>query len=347
MDQPALDALPDGVVIADSAGRVTVVNAEAGHLLGVDATRAVGARLEDVLALQDQDGNAWVSTNKPYVGLATRTGVPEQSWVTRSGVEVLVTARILRPALDRPISSVAISLRSGRGRARLDRERSDLVATVAHELRSPLTGVKGFVQALLNRWDKLSDEQKKLMLTTVNADADRLSRLIAELLDVARIDTGRLSLHPRPADAGVLVGRVVDSVSAGTHRQIDLDSSDDLPEILVDPDKFTQVITNLIENAVRHGDGRVHVQATAMPPGSEFEGVCLIVDDEGDGIPHEIRHRIFTKFWKHGARGGSGLGMYIVNGLVRAHGGIVEISDSPSGGARVEICWPSGDRRPE
>jgi len=347
VDQPALDALPDGVVIADSAGRVTVVNAEAGHLLGVDATRAVGARLEDVLALQDQDGNAWVSTNKPYVGLATRTGVPEQSWVTRSGVEVLVTARILRPALDQPISSVAISLRSGRGRARLDRERSDLVATVAHELRSPLTGVKGFVQALLNRWDKLSDEQKKLMLTTVNADADRLSRLIAELLDVARIDTGRLSLHPRPADAGVLVGRVVDSVSAGTHRQIDLEASDDLPEILVDPDKFTQVITNLIENAVRHGDGRVHVQATAMPPGSEFEGVCLIVDDEGDGIPHEIRHRIFTKFWKHGARGGSGLGMYIVNGLVRAHGGIVEISDSPTGGARVEICWPSGDRRPE
>ena len=73
------------------------------------------------------------------------------------------------------------------------------MATVAHELRSPLTGVKGFVQALLNRWDRLNDDQKKLMLTTVNADADRLSRLITELLDVARIDTGRLSLYPGPA----------------------------------------------------------------------------------------------------------------------------------------------------
>ena len=109
-----------------------------------------------------------------------------------------------RPSTE-PVAQVAVTLRSGRGRARLDRERSDLVATVAHELRSPLTGVKGFVQALLNRWDKLTDDQKKLMLTTVSADSDRLSRLIAELLDVARIDTGRLQLYPRPSDAAVLV----------------------------------------------------------------------------------------------------------------------------------------------
>lgn len=347
MDPEAIDALPDGVVIADALGQVELVNLAAAAMLGGSVDELVGRPLDEVLALQDQEGNAWVSANLPYAGLATRTGVPEQSWVTASGIEVLVTARIHRPALDQPISRVAVSLRSGRGRERLDRERSDLVATVAHELRSPLTGVKGFVQALLNRWDKLNDDQKKLMLATVNADADRLSRLIAELLDVARIDTGRLSLYPRPSDTTVLVGRVVDSVSAGTHRQIDLDTADDLPEIFVDPDKFTQVITNLIENAVRHGEGRVHVQATPMPPGSDFEGVCLIVDDEGDGIPHEIRRRIFTKFWKHGARGGSGLGMYIVNGLVRAHGGQVHIDDSPSGGARVEICWPSGDRRPE
>ena len=152
-----------------------------------------------MLALQDQDGNDWSSSNRPYDGLATRTAVPEQSWLLPDGNEVLVAARIRRPALDRPVDQVAVSLRSGRGRARLDRERSDLVATVAHELRSPLTGVKGFVQALLNRWDKLNDEQKKLMLTTVHADSERLSRLIAELLDVARIDTGRLQLYPRPS----------------------------------------------------------------------------------------------------------------------------------------------------
>ena len=114
---------------------------------------------------------------------------------------MLTTARLVRDQPLSPVVGVAIGIRSGRGRARLDRERSDLVATVAHELRSPLTGVKGFVQALLNRWDKLNDDQRKLMLETVNADADRLVRLIAELLDVARIDTGRLPLYPRESDA--------------------------------------------------------------------------------------------------------------------------------------------------
>ncbi|MGZ6748718.1 MAG: sensor histidine kinase, partial [Nocardioides sp.] len=325
-----------------------LVSTTAARMLSVDAASSVGKALEDVLALQDQDGNGWYATNCPYRGLPTRTAVPEQSWLVPDGTEVLVVARLHRPALHQPVSEVVVSLRSGRGRARLDRERSDLVATVAHELRSPLTGVKGFVQALLNRWDKLSDDQKKLMLTTVSADSDRLSRLIAELLDVARIDTGRLQLYPRPSDIQVLVGRVVDSVRASTSRTIDLHVPDGLPPVSVDPDKFTQVVTNLVENGVRHGDGTVSVRLRALDASSEVgEGVELTVDDQGEGIPVEIRRRVFTKFWKGGVRGGSGLGMYIVNGLVRAHGGTVSIDDAPGGGARVVLTWPVDGGRPE
>jgi signal transduction histidine kinase len=345
--QTLADALADGVVLADADARVTLVSKVAAQMLSVPPERAVGRPLDEVLALQDQEGNHWFPSNNPYVGLATRTAVPEQPWLTPDGTEVLVVARIHRPALDQPVSHVAVTLRSGRGRARLDRERSDLVATVAHELRSPLTGVKGFVQALLNRWDKLNDEQKKLMLTTVSADSDRLSRLIAELLDVARIDTGRLQLYPRPCDASVLVGRVVESVRASSRRSIGFESAPDLPEISADPDKFTQVVTNLVENAVRHGDGAVSVQVAALDGAAEFQGVRVTVDDEGVGIPAELRRRVFTKFWKSGARGGSGLGMYIVHGLVRAHGGTVSIDDAPTGGARLVVAWPSEDRRQE
>ena len=340
MSQTDLDALADGVVLAGPDGRVTAVNSAAARFLGADQGDAVGRPLDLVLSLSDHDGRDWCSVNRPYGGLATRTAVPEQSWLLPDGTEVLVVARRHRPALDRPVERVAVSLRSGRGRARLDRERSDLVATVAHELRSPLTGVKGFVQALLNRWDKLSDEQKRLMLTTVSADSDRLSRLIAELLDVARIDTGRLQLYPRPSDPALLARRVVDSVGAGTSRMLVLEASAAVPEVLVDPDKFTQVVTNLVENAVRHGSGTVRVVIDAVPGGDRPTAVRLVVEDEGDGIAPELRRRVFTKFWRGGSTGGSGLGLYLVNGLVEAHGGTVTIGDAASGGARIEVSVP-------
>jgi signal transduction histidine kinase len=331
-----VDALPDGVVIADADGLVTHVNAAAARWLHVPAAEAHGRPLADVLVLLNTEGCDWVRYNAPYGSLRTRVGVPEQSWLLPDGHEVLTAARIVRDA-EGAVVRVAVTLRSGRGRERLDRERSDLVATVAHELRSPLTGVKGFVQAMLNRWDVLNDEQKRLMLTTVNADADRLSRLITELLDVARIDTGRLSLHRRPCDAAELAGRVVCSVGAGTSRTVSLEVDGELEPVLADPDKFTQVLTNLVENGVRHGEGTVLVR---LAPTSDGAAVRITVDDEGRGIPEEIRRRVFTKFWHFGQAGGSGLGMYLVGGLVGAHGGTTEIGETADGGARVAVTWP-------
>jgi signal transduction histidine kinase len=334
--QSAVDLLPDGVILADAEGRVRLVNLQAARMLGIGAAEAEGKPLDDVLAVTNQDGGGWCQCVEPYGGLVTRTGVPEQSWVLPTGDEVLVAARIHRsPALG-PVSLVAVSLRSGRARARLDRERSDLVATVAHELRSPLTGVKGFVQALLNRWDRLNDEQKKLMLTTVHADSDRLSRLITELLDVARLDTGRLSMHPRPCDVGELSHRVIDSVRAGAPHRIEYLAPPDLPDVWADPDKYAQVLTNVLENAIRHGAEPVTVTVT-----QRGDLVAVQVDDSGDGIAPEVRQRAFTKFWTTGQRGGSGLGLYLVNGLVRAQGGTVTIDDAPAGGARIVMTWPA------
>jgi len=341
-----LDTLADGVVVADANGTVTVVNTAAARLLGLpDPAVCLGKSLSDVVSLQDRAGNHWFDCTRPYDGLATRSALSEQAWYLSDGTEVLITARIVREAPRDPVQTVAVSIRSARARARLDRERSDLVATVAHELRSPLTGVKGFVATLLSKWDKLNDDQKKLMLETVNVDADRLTRLIAELLDVARIDTGRLSLHPRPLDFVAAVERVVASVRAGTGRDVTLEVTDELPHVTADPDKLAQVVTNLVDNAIRHGEGQVRLTASPISDETSYPGVLLHVDDEGEGISPDIRSRVFTKFWKHGTRGGSGLGMYIIHGLVSAHGGSVEIADSPAGGARVSILWPEDDRR--
>lgn len=334
-----LDLLPDGVVLAGPDGRVTAVNRVGAAMLAVEeAAGVVGAVLADVLALRDHDGRSWVEENCPYGGLALRKAVPEQSWLLPDGTEVLVTARLHRSRPSGPVEQVAICLRSGRGRARLDRDRSDLVATLAHELRSPLTGVKGFVHTLLNRWDRLTDDQRRLMLTTAGADADRLSRLITELLDVARIDTGRLQLHRRPTDLALKVQRVRDSVAHSTSTPIELEVAPDLPLIDADPDKVVQVVTNLVENAVRHGEGTVRVVVAPWPEDDALVGVT--VTDEGDGIPVDLRRRVFTKFWTSGTGGGSGLGLYLVSGLVRAHGGVVHIDDRPGGGARVATAWP-------
>lgn len=328
-----LDDLPDGLVVADGEGTVVLVNAVAARLLGDGS--GVGRPVADVLALADRAGNSWFACTAPYAGLATRSSLTETVWYLADGTELLVTARLVRESTSGPVTRLVVSLRSARARARLDRERSDLVATVAHELRSPLTGVKGFVSTLLAKWDKLNDEQKQLMLETVQADADRLARLIAELLDVARIDTGRLSLHVRPLVFRDAVDRALSTLRAGTRREIRLDVEGE-PEFLADPDKFVQVLTNLVDNGLRHGEGVVTVSGRPVEGG----GVEFHVDDEGDGISQEIRSRVFTKFWKHGRSGGSGLGMYIVHGLVLAHGGTIRISDAPGGGARVSVVWP-------
>jgi signal transduction histidine kinase len=333
------DALPDGVVVADGDGTVVLVNAVARRMLGERAKP--GAALSEAVALQDQDGADWYHQIRPFDGLRSRTGVPEQSWLLPDGTEVLVTARLEWDAARTRIDRVALVIRSGRGRARLDRERSDLVATVAHELRSPLTGVKGFVTTLLSKWDRLNDDQKKLMLHTVATDAERLSRLITELLDVARIDTGRLPLYPREIDVVPVLDRIAESVRAGTSRSISVTHAGAEAAAFADPDKFVQVATNLIDNAVRHGEGEVTVVSEPGPL-----GVRITIDDQGEGIPEDLRARVFTKFWKHGVSGGSGLGMYIVNGLVRAHAGELTITDAPGGGARIVLDWPASDPRP-
>ena len=337
MPVDVLDALPDGVVVADADGVVTHANAAAHRMLG--ATTMVGCTLDEVLPLQDQEGRDWMEWACPYAGLATRRGIAEKAWLLPDGTEVLVTARLERQQRIGPVTGVGICIRSARARARLDRERSDLVATVAHELRSPLTGVKGFTATLLARWDKFTDEQKKMIMQSVHTDTDRLTRMIGELLEVARIDTNRLSLYPRPVDTLEAVERLVAWFLAGSGREIVIRASQGCPPIFVDPDRFTQVVTNLVENAVRHGEGTVSIEVSPTPGAADR--VSVVVQDQGEGIAPEIRKRVFTKFWKSGRRGGSGLGMYIVHGLTVAQGGTIDIGDAEGGGARIELTWPT------
>ncbi len=346
-DKGAYDDLPDGVLVADENGRVVLLNPVAARLIQTSADSAVGRDYREVLPLVDDQGREWWVCTDPYAGLLSRTRQPERllqlAAGPSSGRDVLVTASYVRDR-ERRVVRLVVVLRDTAARDRIERSRANLVSTVAHELRSPLTSVKGFTATLLAKWDRFNDDQKKVMLQTVNADADRVTRLITELLDVSRIDAGRLEMRKQVVDIAaasrkIVAGRVASGEPEGRFSVIE---NGTLPEMWVDPDKLQQVVGNLVENALRHGDG--HVTVTIGPcTVAGVEGCEVIVTDEGQGIPEATASRVFTRFWRGGdRRGGTGLGLYIVKGLVEAHGGSVEVGRAPSGGALFRFVLPAG-----
>jgi hypothetical protein len=363
------DDLPDGLVVTDHAARVTVFNRAAARLTGIPVRAARGADVRQALPLRDADGRCWWAAADPFHGLSTRTRHPEMSLYLGDGTELLVTVGYVRAPRDtglRPLDSagpgaverLVVSLRGAQQRARLERSRADLVSTVAHELRSPLTSVKGFTATLLAKWGRFTDDQKRVMLETVNADADRVTRLITELLDVSRIEAGRMEVHRQLVSIPERVEKIVAGrVAAGdVPDRFRVVVRPGLPETWLDADKVDQILGNLIENAVRHGAGTVTVvveplevaEARAVNNGiapggrSAGEGVAVSVRDEGDGVAPEMVPRVFRQFWRAKRRGGAGLGLYIVKGLVEAHGGTITVQRAPGGGAEFRFTMPAG-----
>ena len=349
----AADLIPDGFVAIGADRRIIYVNSRAVRLTGCSPDELVGADVRDALDLRDGEGRSWWEVTNPWGGLRIRTGHREKMlMLTHNGRQVLVTAKYLRPGRNQPVNQVNILMRDSLSRRRAEAENAAVISTVAHELRSPLTSVKGFSSTLLRRWDRFTDEQKRLMLETIEADADRVTRLITELLDVSRIDSGRLQIRPLPVDIEAVFQRHVDrAVASGLEAdRFRVDVADGLPEVWADPDRLDQILANLVENAVRHGEGTVTLAARPAAPdsvegfrtrGRGDEGVDLLVTDEGPGVPEELRRVIFTRFWHGSGRGSTGLGLYVVKGLVEAHGGRVAVETAPGGGAQFRLGLPS------
>jgi signal transduction histidine kinase len=346
------DDLPDGLVIADQAGRVTVFNRAAARLTGLNPAQVLGCDVRKALPLVDSDGRCWWTQTQPYGGLTTRSRHPERSLYLPDGTELLVCIGYVRSPRRGPredwhrepgaVRRVMITLRGTEQRARLERSRADLVSTVAHELRSPLTSVKGFTATLLAKWPRFTDDQKRVMLETVNADADRVTRLITELLDVSRIEAGRIEVRRELVDIPARVRKVISGrVAAGdAEDRFRVEVADGLPETWLDSDKVDQILANLIENAIRHGAGTVTtvVEQVAV---AGAPGVAVAVRDEGPGIAPEIAPRVFRRFWRAKRRGGAGLGLFIVKGLVEAHGGTITVRQADCGGAEFRFIMPA------
>ncbi|MFI0421979.1 ATP-binding protein [Spongiactinospora sp. 9N601] len=336
------DELPDGLIVIDHEGLILLVNRAAARLTGVRPEAAVGSDIRDMFPFKDPDGREWWKWLDPAGGLRTRTRQPECYVQVPGGQELLLAARLVRePERGGEVVRVVVTLRDAGARARLERSRADLVSTVAHELRSPLTSVKGFTATLLAKWSRFTDDQKRVMLETVNSDADRVTRLITELLDVSRIESGRLQLHRQVVDIPARVRRLIAGRVAAGERdgRFRLHVEGELPETWLDQDKIDQILANLLENAVRHGRGTVTIVVEPI----EW-GVAVSVRDEGEGIAPELATRVFRQFWRGQGRrrGGTGLGLFIVKGLVEAHGGTITVQRAPEGGADFRFTVPTG-----
>ncbi|MFC7489042.1 MULTISPECIES: PAS domain-containing sensor histidine kinase [unclassified Knoellia] len=337
----AAQMLPDGLVTADADGTVTSVNRRAEQVLGRGAAELVGRDIRTALPLETRNGESWWTLTDPWNGLRIRTGHREKLLQTSDGTELLVTAKYERTGRGGPLAGILLGLRDAEARRRAEHDHAALISTIAHELRSPLTGVKGFSSTLLRRWDQFTEPQRLTMIEAVDSDADRLTRLITDLLDVSRIDTGKLRIHEIPVPVREFFTRHVERAVAagGDASDFTITIEPGAEEVYADSDRLDQVLSNLVENAVRHGHGRVDLSAS--PHAShDGTGVLISVSDDGAGIPAEQRRAVFGRFW-HGPSGtGTGLGLYIVKGIVEAHGGWAQIDDGADSGAVVRVFFP-------
>lgn len=340
-----LGRLHEAIIVLDSDKRILSWRGGAARMLGWSAGEVDGANIDELLGPRDaNDNSSCIGPSDPKKMLSIIKGMPEQEVlvITKNGKPLWmgVTCSFDRNP-DRSILRIVLVARDISRRKRVDLAKSEVISAVSHELRSPLTSVKGFVSTLINKWDRLTEEQKKHFLYTIQVDADRVTRLINELLDISRLEAGRLNLRKQLVEIPDIARRVVERVAPRSERHtIQMEMNGTMPRIMVDPDKVEQVLTNLVENAIKYTDGGTVIVSCAGD-----EGVVRVsVTDQGDGIPPEHHQHVFGKFFRRGDRVGSpsgtGLGLYISKGLIEAHGGKIWVEDAEGGGAVFTFTLP-------
>jgi signal transduction histidine kinase len=338
-----VDLLPDAIIVLNRARQITDANQAATRLTGYDPPELIGQCCVEVLDPRDSAGRPIWAAGWP-AGVALRSVhslAPQTVCVRRrdgSRISVAVTGTYQREP-DGALAGAVLCLRD------LTRARHpavtgiEIVSTVSHELRAPLASVKGYTSLLISRWDRLGDEQKRMMLEQINHDADRVRRLITELLDISRLESGRLVLRRQLVDLPSLAANVVAKVGLEYEAlEGETQFPAGFPKVFADPDKLEQVLTNLVENACKYGSAQgLRIEGVAGE-----HAVTVAVIDRGEGIPRADLGNVFTKFFRRdtGRPTGSGLGLWISRGLVESHGGELVAESKPGTGATFRFTLP-------
>lgn len=341
--QAAIDSLPDPVVVFDAQGDVLIVNRAAETVLGVDASAAAGgalARVEAPLRAVLEQARAHVLSGKGALlprGFedAVRRPLPSDgdTWLLARATPVYGEGG--------GITGATVMLQDVTRLHRFDQLKNDLVATVAHEFRTPLTSLHMAIHLCLEQAAGPLSERQADLLFAAREDCERLQRIVEELLDLAKLRGGRMQLQRRAVAVRALVGAALDAQRGRAgDAQVALvaDVAAGLPELAVDEDRLQLVFSNLLANAVRHSPPGAVVTVRAH---AESGAVRVAVCDEGPGIAAERREAIFERFTQGGATpGGAGLGLSIAREIVAAHGGAIGVDSEPGHGSTFWFTLP-------
>ena len=316
----------DGIVAVDREGHVVLWNRAAEEITGVPASEAIGRTTAQVLQrdLESEGGG----TNRSIA-------------IPRAGADVWLS--LSEGVMRDPAGAVAgriFAFRDFSSEHVVEQMKSDFVSTVSVELRTPLTSIYGFAQTLLREDVAFGESERRTFLEFIARESERLTAIVDALVNVARLDTGDLSVSLESTD----VGRVVETAlataapDANGHRLV----ADVEVELVAhaDPDKLRQVLDQLVSNAVKYSPAGGTVLVTARKLDDTVE---VAVADDGEGIPAAERERIFSKFYKAGdAHGrGTGLGLFIAQGLVQEMGGRIWVDSEEGKGSRFAFVLPA------
>ncbi len=343
-----IDTSPVGVVVFDmTRGAAVSFNREARRIVeGLLGPGQVPEGILGSLTVRRADGREVSMEDFPLsraLGSSETVRAEEIVLEVPDGrsVTVLLNATPIRSD-EEVVESVVVTMQDMTAVEEAERLRAEFLGMVSHELRMPLTSVRGAATTLIDAAADLDPAEMRQFHRIIVDRADHMRELIGDLLDVARIETGTLRVHPEPADLAVLVDRArIAFTSAGSGNDLAIDVAPDLPLVMVDRQRIVQVIGNLLSNAARHSPESSIIQLSVARAGIEVE---VSVTDQGRGIPAEDLPRLFSKFYRKEDRdaiGDTGLGLSICKGIVEAHGGRIHAeSDGPGLGARFAFTLP-------
>jgi signal transduction histidine kinase len=341
--QAAIDSLPDPVLVIANEGGLLQVNQSAEGLLKIDIEHGASEALRGV----DPIARDAVERARQHVaqgkGAVNPKGLEDAFRLgTADGDRHFLTRAAPVYGEAGAVVGTTVVLQDVTRLLRFDELKNNLVATVAHEFRTPLTSLQMAIHLCLEQTVGPLTEKQADLLYAAREDCSRLQGIVEELLDLSRIQSGRVELHPQSLDAERLVRASAEAHEGEAKRRnvaLKIQVLPGIGRVDADPERLDLVFDNLLSNAIRHSpeNGEVSVRALAHARDIRFE-----VTDQGPGVPPEYQQAIFEKFFRMPAapEGGAGLGLFIARELVHAHGGEIGVDSTPGKGATFWFTVP-------